>query len=101
MGREKKERVEADKKKLLKSIKIANDYLDLFEQSSEFFDQRISECQHQLDEVQDKLVLVWSGLCYLSGRSPSTWVTAINEWIALIDSSVSKVESIDEVIGLM
>ena len=78
LGRERKEELEAEKKRVSKSIKIGNDYFDTFHQSSQFFDDRIADTQLALDLLQDRLVLAWSALCFLAARPPADWIPALN-----------------------
>lgn len=64
--REKKDKLQPEKKKILKNIKIAEDYLELFNNSYEYFDKSIGEISQKSLLLQDKLIFLWSAIFYLN-----------------------------------
>ena len=80
--------MEPEKKKVLKNIKIANDYLELFNNSFEMFDEALNEIKAKGVVLMDKLIIIWSCISFLSKKPSNLWYVSANEWITKIDSTI-------------
>lgn len=78
--KEKKDQLEGEKKKILKSIKIANDYLEIFENSPATFDKKEEVVEERINLLQDKLIIVWSIVSYMLKKSPKECLSKANAW---------------------
>jgi uncharacterized protein (DUF4415 family) len=76
--KERKEQLEPEKKKILKSIKIANDYLEIFDNSLDSFDGQVAALELKAALLQDKLIMVWSIATYLLNSPVSEWLPKVN-----------------------
>lgn len=101
MLREKKEKLEPEKKKILKSIKIGNDYLELFDNSSEVFDARLMEVTSKAEMLEDRLILLWSSVSLLLKTQAGQWMARINEWIRLTGSKLPSLGGLAEMLEMM
>lgn len=82
--KEKKDRLENEKKKILKTIKIGNDYVDLFSKNVEIFNVAAVDTKLKAELLQDKLVLIWCAISLLPQVPAPQWLETLNTWIDMI-----------------
>lgn len=76
--RDKKEKLEPEKKKILKGIKIGNDYFDLFSKSFHYFDHSLEKITTSRLHLQDNLILIWAAVSFLPKVPAQDWLSQIN-----------------------